>query len=443
MLRFFNAGVASASVAAALKCAAMKKSDNVPVPPPAPQPTTVVADNEKQHILPATVLKQLLTVLGEAQKAFLLGRDASVKGSKTVDSLFVLINACYESRMKEERTKAVAKFTSEREAYYMKRVAEETEEFRRERREVHDALFRAERTKYMNAFQSDIQQFTVARQAECETNLKKDIEQYHSSLRTYRARANSKKGSVKAYDGLEKDLAAQVLSITSSLEEEDDLFDFGSVPEGKGSDITDEEIRRYVEGRVIFYEQCLQEEIDLYTVKRRQFYEDLIKARKVRHAAKIRVDTAKFKENREKDFEVRLKDDASWMSSGIMIHYNRCFLQCYARQAWLTLRTEQKIGHLPLLEDLSGVTLPELQKKLPIMSIVERYEREALLEPTRDVFLQIAKTLAKEGLAEKFDSSKAPAPSTIDPEDMDEVLEEDDDLMETEEYEEYEEVEEE
>ncbi|GET85840.1 hypothetical protein, unknown function [Leishmania tarentolae] len=381
------------------------KRATVPLQPP-------VIDSTKEsrtHILPQKVLKELLNSVSEGQQNFLFG-SAEDAGEPTAGvlratgSFFESINTAYEGRMLQEQQVEVENFVAKRRIHYMQRLNEETEEFRREQKEIHDEIQRLEAEKYKSELNNDVIQFTKTRETEYEARLHADVEKYHNALLAYRARV--KKSDQLGADGKvpPKQMNMNVIEMMQEMEMDDILRDFGDAA-GIGNDLSDEDIRSYVVQRTCFYEKVVQEEIHDFTKRRKSFYEDLLEARAVRQAAKIRADTEKFHNERQSYYDERLTADGSWMAKCFQEHYNRCFLQSYARRAWIEHRRYQATlegiklftennEKVPAISNPADIGISTLNAEIPLSTILDMYESENMAEVTRDVFLKAARRVA-------------------------------------------------
>ncbi|CAC9444257.1 hypothetical protein, unknown function [Leishmania infantum JPCM5] len=374
------------------------------------QPPIIDSTKEgRTHILPQKVLKELLNSVSAGQQNFLFGSDKDA-GDPTVGvlratgSFFESINTAYEGRMLQEQQVEVENFVAKRRIHYMQRLNEETEEFRREQKEIHDEIQRLEAEKYKNDLNNDVIQFTKARETEYEARLHADVEKYHNALLAYRARA--KKSDQLGANGETplKQLNMNVIEIMQEMEMDDTLRDFGDAA-GIGNDLSDQDIRSYVVQRTCFYEKVVQDEVHEFTKRRKSFYEDLLEARAVRHAAKVRADTEKFHSQRQSYYDERLTADGSWMAKCFQEHYNRCFLQSYARRAWIEHRRYQATlegiklvtengEKVPAISNPSDISISTLNAEIPLSTILDMYESENMAEVTRDVFLKAARRVA-------------------------------------------------
>lgn len=398
-LRSSNGSGAAGSVGDGLPEVETPKKADAPTP---------AADQSKTHIVPEVVLRDLTNAISQAQKTFLSGGGEGTADTYS-EAFFGLVNAAYESRFQEEQQVEVEAFVAKRRAHYEDRLNEETEEFKRERREVHDELQRMECDRYKDELIKDVAEFAAQRQKDCEARLKKDVDKYHAALQSYRARQAQQARETAEHSGfgdVEKNLTADVHVTVEQLEADTQLFDFGPGAKGFGNDLTDEEISGYVEGRVKFYETTLQDEIDYYTHRRRAFYEELVQARAVRHAAKVRADTDRFRARRSSYYKERLGSDAIWMAKNFQGHYERCILSCYARQAWLMHRLTPTPDADPIA-DISKTSFEALSENLPLPKVLDIYATEAIEEVSRDVFLKAARRIAGESPAPP---SRRPAP---------------------------------
>lgn len=367
------------------------------------------------HILPQAILKDLLSTVSVGQKHFLFG-TGSEAGDMEKDSLratgnfFDSINTAYEGKMLQEQQVEVENYVMKRRGHYTQRLNEETEEFRREQKEIHDEIHRIETQKYKNELISDIAHFTRKREAEYEAHLSSDVEKYYMALLAYHAQLKKSGKSSGAISDLTKSLTMNVLEAVEEMESEAAIRDFGNAA-GVGNDLTDKDIRSYVVQRASFYEKCVQDEVRSFTQRRKAFYEELLEARAVRHAAKIRVDTEKFRQERRLYYDDRLSIDGSWMTKCFHEHYSRCFLQSYARKAWVSHRRyeatqegikifTEKGEKIPAIPNPSEISITALNTEIPLSQVLDTYENENMTEVTRDVFLKAARRVAEEGFSD-------------------------------------------
>ncbi|KAG5487665.1 hypothetical protein LSCM4_08110 [Leishmania orientalis] len=388
-----------------------KGTDSVVAERPAASLQSFIIDRTKEagtHILPQKVLKELLNSVSAGQQNFLFGseRDATDPAGgvlRATGSFFESINTAYEGRMLQEQQVEVENFVAKRRVHYMQRLSEETEEFRREQKEIHDEIQRLEAEKYKNDLNNDVTHFTKAREAEYEGRLHADVEKYYNALLAYRARLKNDQPGANG-EVMGKQLNMNVIEVMQEMEIDDTLRDFGDAA-GIGNDLSDQDIRSYVVERTCFYEKVVQDEVHYFTKRRKSFYEDLLEARAARHAAKIRADTEKFHNQRRSYYDERLTADGSWMAKCFQEHYNRCFLQSYARRAWIEHRRYQATlegiklcgengEKVPAISNLADISISTLNAEIPLSTILDMYETENMAEVTRDVFLKAARRVA-------------------------------------------------
>ncbi|KAK7197853.1 hypothetical protein NESM_000738900 [Novymonas esmeraldas] len=388
-------------------------------PPPSLQPPIVDITKEAgTHVLPQKVLKELLNSVSAGQQNFLFGSDKDAADPtagvlRATGSFFESINTAYEGRMLQEQQVEVETYVMKRRVHYTQRLNEETEEFRREQKEIHDEIQRLEAEKYKNDLNNDVTQFTQARETEYEACLHADVEKYHSALLAYRARPKKSEIPSAEEHSAVKQLSMNVTEIMREMEIDDTLRDFGDAA-GIGNDLSDQDIRSYVVQRTCFYEKCVQDEVRYFTKRRKSFYEDLLEARGVRHTAKIRADTEQFRTQRQNYYDERLTADGSRMAKCFQEHYNRCFLQSYARRAWIEHRRYQASlegiklfaengERVPAISDPADITVSALSAEIPLSTILDVYESENMAEVTRDVFLKAARRVAADYAAYNTD----------------------------------------
>ncbi|AIN95546.1 hypothetical protein LPMP_051050 [Leishmania panamensis] len=387
-------------------------ADNVVMERSTTSQQPLIIDNTgetRTHILPQKILKELLNSVSAGQQNFLFGSDRDAADPtagilRATGSFFEAVNTAYEGRMLQEQQVEVENFVLKRRTHYTQRLNEETEEFRREQKEIHDEIQRLEAEKYKSDLNNDVIQFTKARETEYEVRLHADVEKYHNALLAYRARA--KKNDSVGADGeaTAKQISMNVIEIMQEMEIDDTLRDFGNAA-GIGNDLSDQDIRSYVVQRTCFYEKVVRDEVHDFTKRRKSFYEDLLEARAVRHSAKIRADTERFHSQRQGYYEERLTADGSWMAKCFQEHYNRCFLQSYARRAWIEHRRYQATlegiklftedsEKVPVISDPADISISTLNAEIPLSTILDMYESENMAEITRDVFLKAARRVA-------------------------------------------------
>lgn len=363
----------------------------------------------RAHVLPQSILKELLNAVSAGQQHFLFGSDKDAADPdngvpRATGSFFESVNSAYEGRMLQEQQVEVENYVVKRRIHYTQRLDEETEEFRREQKEIHDEIQRIEAEKYKNELNNDVVQFTKARETEYETRLHSDVEKYHSALLAYHGRHKKGGKAATASEPTAKQLDMNIAQIMQEMEMDEVLRDFGDAA-GIGNDLSDQDIRTYVVQRTCFYEKCVQDEIRYFTKRRKSFYEDLLEARAVRHAAKIRADTEKFRTQRQHYYDERLTADGSWMAKCFQEHYSRCFLQAYARRAWIEHRRYQATlegiklftengEKVPAISDPADISVSTLNAEIPLSTILDMYESENMAEVTRDVFLKAARRVA-------------------------------------------------
>ncbi|KPI84566.1 hypothetical protein ABL78_6382 [Leptomonas seymouri] len=385
-----------------------ERLENVPidsVTPDSPEEVKLHAT----HVRPQAILKDVLHSVAAGQHAFLFGthKDAADPADgvlRATGTFFESVNTAYEGRMLQEQQIEVERYVEKRRIHYAQRLDEETEEFRQEQKEIHDEIQRIEAQKYKSDLNRDVIQFTKARETEYEVRLYADVEKYYNALLAYQSRVKKNAKASSAVDTLSTQLSMNLQAVIDEMELEDSIRDFGGAA-GSGNDITDQDIRSYVVQRTCFYEKCAQDEIHNFTERRRMFYEELLEARAIRHAAKIRSDTEKYRRERQTYYDDRLTNDGSWMAQCFQEHYNRCFLQAYSRRAWMDHRRYQatqegikiftKNGErIPAIPNPATVSVAALNAELPLAQILDIYESENMAEITRDVFLKAARRVA-------------------------------------------------
>jgi hypothetical protein len=361
------------------------------------------------HVRPQVILKDVLHSVSAGQQAFLFGthKDAVDPADgvlRATGTFFESVNNAYEGRMLQERQVEVEKYVEKRRLHYAQRLDEETEEFRQEQNEIHEEIQRIEAEKYKNELNNDVIQFTKARETEYEVRLYADVEKYYNALLAYQSRLKEKSKTQSTKEVLSTQLNMNLQAVIDEMELEDSIRDFGGAT-GSGNDITDQDIRSYVVQRTCFYEKCAQDEIHDFTERRRVFYEELLEARAIRHAAKIRSDTEKYRKERQAYYDDRLTHDGSWMTHCFQEHYNRCFLQAYSRKAWIDHRRYQatqegikiftkKGERIPAISNPATISITSLNEEIPLSEILDVYESENMAEVTRDVFLKAARRVA-------------------------------------------------
>lgn len=364
---------------------------------------------EATHVRPQDILKDILSSVSAGQQTFLFGAQKDVvKGGDVpmhaTGTFFESINSAYEGQMLQEQQREVANYVEKRRLHYAQRVEEETEEFRQEQREIHEEIQRFEGQKYKSDLTSDVVEFTQTRVTEYEGRLNADVEKYYNALLAYQSRMKKNASGKPTGKPLAMQLSSKLQAVIKEMELEEAISNFGDAP-GSENDITDQDIRSYVVQRTCFYEQCAKDEAHDFTVNRRSFYEELLEARSIRHAAKIRSDTERFRKERQEYYDERLTNDGSWMAHCFQEHYNQCFLQSYARKAWIDHRRYQAtqegikgIGkegeHIPAISNPSTITISALNKEIPLTQILDIYESENIADVARDIFLKAARRVA-------------------------------------------------
>lgn len=400
-----NSAEKSESVSASTAEAVRKVAPEAPVVADAND----VMGESGTHVRPQAILKDILHSVAAGQQAFLFGThsDAAdpVNGVlRATGTFFESINTAYEGRMLQEQQIEVETYVEKRRVHYAHRLDEETEEFRQEQKEIHEEIHRMEAEKYKKELNNDVVQFTKSRETEYEVRLYADVEKYYNALLAYQSRMKENSKATSAGETLSTQLNMNLQAVIDEMELEDSIRDFSSTA-GSGNDITDQDIRSYVVQRTCFYEKCAQDEVHDFTERRRTFYEELLEARAIRHAAKVRSDTEKFRKVRQTYYDDRLTHDGSWMTQCFQEHYNRCFLQAYSRRAWIDHRRYQatqegikiftkKGEKIPAISDPATISVAALNAEIPLTEILDMYESENMAEITRDVFLKAARRVA-------------------------------------------------
>lgn len=344
---------------------------------------SVITEQKKQSA-PQVFLKELrLSVAQSLNKPF--------AASDHQNNFSELIKYTYDEIMQREQQLEIEAFIAKRRAHYDQRLNEETEEFRRERKEIHDNIIQLETEKYKSDLANEMREYVSSRRKECESRLKVDVMKYHSVLKSYRDRiATGDEGSSgsgrTAFGNLSRNLSMDVANVVK-LEQEEDIT---NAVEESDIDITNNEIADYVKPRLTFYETVLETDIEQHAQCRKAFYQELLQARTLRQVAKIRVDVENFRAGRQLYYEERLGNDALWIAKAFRSHYELCFLQHYARQACLLCQRQGKMNVLPT------ISISELNSILPLSNVLDWYARITLEDVTRDVFLKAARRVAED-----------------------------------------------
>lgn len=304
-----------------------------------------------------SVLLNHLKAISSVQRKFLFG-NSEKNGSP--DSLFGSINDTYADSMKEMQKLEIDLFIEKQRNHYIQRLDEEVSEFISENSEILKEFEVHELDYFQNELSNDTKEFSDQRQKECRIRLEDDVQMYRLSIAPSRR------------EGIEEVV----------VEKEEKRETLGEL---------DERILSYVNKRHSFYEQTLNDEITEYMHKRKLFYEELIQTRLLRKAEAVKASIEKFQAKREAYYKSKLHRDAEKMSNAFQGHYEKCFLQCFARYAWLHFRQRDKND---LDTVASGVTsIAQLVKEIPLLSILDEYERETISDIGRDLFLKAAHRL--------------------------------------------------
>lgn len=305
-----------------------------------------------------SILLSHLKKISSQQKEFLFG---SSEKNNSSESLFDSINNAYAESMKNIQRSEVDLYIEKQREYYIQRLDEEVTEFISEQSEILKEFELHELDYFQNELSNDSKEFSDQRQKECRIRLEDDVRKYQFSL------------------------------IPSRKEKNDDA---GSEKEGPCESPVecDTLISAYVNRRHNFYEQILNNEIVEYVRKRKIFYEELLQTRLSRKAETVKLSVEEFQAKREAYYKSKLHRDAEWISNSFQGHYEKCFLQCFARYAWLHYRKRNmKNKKMIPREDTS---ISQLVREIPLSTVLDEYEKETMGDIGRDLFLKAAYRLA-------------------------------------------------
>lgn len=304
-----------------------------------------------------SVLLNHLKAISSVQKNFLFG-NTEKNGSP--DSLFDSINDTYADSMKKMQKLETDLFIEKQRNHYIERLDDEVAEFISEHSEILKEFEIHELEYFQNELSNDTKEFSDHRQKECRIRLEEDIQKYQ-------------------------------LSIIPSQREEIEEVVVEKEENSETSGELDGLISSYINRRHNFYEQTLNDEIIEYVHKRKLFYEELIQTRLLRKAETVKSSVEKFQAKREAYYKSKLHRDAERMSNAFQGHYEKCFLQCYARYAWLHFRQRDKNNSDKIASSM--ISTAQLVREIPLLSILEEYERSTISDMGRDLFLKAAHRL--------------------------------------------------
>eukprot|EP00796_Vickermania_ingenoplastis_P008490 gene8490-5958_t len=303
----------------------------------------------------ASILLNRLNRISSEQRDFLFG---SAEKSEPYSSLFDTVNGIYADKMKHEQRSEIDLYIEKQRDYYMQRLGEEVAEFMNEHSDRLKDYERHELDHFQNELLNDTKEFSDQRQKECRMRLEDDIRKYQLSVIPVSTENE------------------EITNRTKDIEQDSSL----------GCDAL---ISAYVDRRHNFYEQLLNNEIVEFMHKRKLFYEELLQTRLSRKAENARQLIEEFQANREAYHKAKLERDAEWMSNSFQGHYEKCFLQCFARYSWLCYRRE-KIKH----GSDHALSIPDMVKNIPLSIILDEYEKETMSDIGRDTFLKAARRLS-------------------------------------------------
>lgn len=294
----------------------------------------------------SSILLSKLVKISSERKEFLFGSaDKELQG----ESLFDTVNKMYAGAMRSAQKTEIGLFIGKQREHYIHRLDEEVTEFLNEKSEGLKEFERHELDHFQNELLNDTKEFSDQRQKECQLRLEEDVRKYQFS----------------------------VIPLSSD--------DNGCDTSGESQSL----ISSYIDRRHNFYEHLLNREIVEYMHKRKIFYEELLRTRLARKAECVRDSIEKFQAKRETHYKEKLERDADWMSNSFQGHYEKCFLQCFARYAWLFYRQQA-------MKTSDIATTPEIVRGIPLKNILDEYERETMADVGRDVFLKAARSLGVE-----------------------------------------------
>lgn len=304
------------------------------------------------------ILLNHLKKISSDQKEFLFGCPEK---SGSAESLFDSINGTYADSMKNMQRKEIDLYIEKQREYYIQRLDEEVTEFISEQSEILKEFERHELEYFQNELSNDTKEFSDQRQKECRIRLEDDVQKYHFSVAPPRKEKND----------------------NALSEREGTRGAYGEC---------DTLITAYVNRRHYFYEQILNNEIVEYVRKRKLFYEELLQTRLLRKAETVKVSVEEFQAKREAYYKSKLNRDAEWMSNSFQGHYEKCFLQCFARYAWLHYRQRNISNSEQALHN--GTSVSQLVSEIPLSRVLDEYDKETMSDIGRDLFLKAAYRLA-------------------------------------------------
>lgn len=309
----------------------------------------------------STILLNHLNKISTEQKEFLFG---SAEKDESTGSLFDAVNGIYADSMKQAQRTEIDLFIEKQREHYIQRLDEEVTEFMSEQSEVLKEFERHELDHFQNELLNDTKEFSDQRQKECRIRLEEDVRKYQFSVIPVRDEERKELSNEKGGGDKESSVDCDAL------------------------------IAAYVDRRHNFYEQLLNNEIVEFMHKRKLFYEELLQTRLSRKAESVKLFIEDFQAKREAYYKAKLERDAEWMSNSFQGHYEKCFLQCFARYAWLFYR--QRMMHGGDNEVQNVISIPDMVKEIPLSVILDEYEKETMSDIGRDIFLKAARRLATE-----------------------------------------------
>lgn len=297
------------------------------------------------------VVPTFLNTISNELKLFVFGNSNNTEAS----NFFDIVNSRYVESMKKAQQTEIDSFLEKTREHYIQRLDEEVTEYMSEQFEHLRDFERREIDNFQTELLNDTKEFSDCRQRECQSRLEEDVRKYQFSLFPPNKEMNTEL-SLKA--------------------------------EGTGPS-PDSSISSYIDRRHHFYEQLLNNETVEFMQKRKLFYEELLQTRlsKMAEHAKNRVE--EFQAKREAYYKTKLDCDVEWMSNSFQGHYEKCFLQCFARYAWLFYR-QKKLQE----SDKSSLLISDLVNSIPLSTILDEYEKNTLADAARDIFLKAARTVS-------------------------------------------------
>lgn len=291
-----------------------------------------------------------LALISNEQKEFLFGTSGKEFGENFFDS----INKKYADMIKQTQRKEMDIYIEKQRKHYIRRLDEEVTEFAMEQADHLKDFERHELNHFQNELLNDVKEFSDQRQNECRRRLEEDVRKYQISL--------------------------------CSTKSEDSRISSSSPSSSRSAEL----VSAYVDRRHNFYELLLNNEIVEFAHKRKVFYEELLQTRLQRKAESFAVKRDNFQANREAYYKEKLERDVEWMSNSFQGHYEKCFLQCFSRYAWLMYR--QSINDANRSSKGPNF-ISDLVNKIPLSIILAEYEKETLSDSSSDVFFKAARRL--------------------------------------------------